>query len=204
METRTGVLRIRGNESRLDDGTLLARCGEPNPLAAATAYLTARGFQSGDRIRVTGDPGTVGSVVVFCLITVEGAVAAMVETTRSGILDIVGNDSRLDDGTLLARCGAAHPFSDATSFITGRGFQKNDPIKVTGTDGTVGSVAVFCITAVEAGAAVAAMAATIAKPRKAKVAAKKKVSPKKKPARKRATVKKATRKSSKKKPRKRS
>jgi hypothetical protein len=181
----------------------LARCGEANPLATATAYLTGRGFQNGDRIRVTGDPGKIGTVVVFCFITVEGAAAAMAQTTRSGILDIVGNDSRLDDGTLLARCDGVNPFSDATSFITGQGFQKNDPIKVTGADGTVGGVAVFCITAVEAGAA-AAIAETIAKPRNAKMASKKQVSSKKKPIRKRATVKKATRKSNKKKPRKRS
>jgi hypothetical protein len=67
MATKSGILSIVGNESRLDDGTLLARCSESSPLSAATAFLTGLGLQSGDRIRVTGSDGTIGNVVVFCM-----------------------------------------------------------------------------------------------------------------------------------------
>jgi hypothetical protein len=37
--TRTGILRIVGNESRVA-GTLLARCGTQNPLTNATKFVS--------------------------------------------------------------------------------------------------------------------------------------------------------------------
>lgn len=67
MATRTGVLTITGNDSRLDDGTLLALCDATDPLSAATGFLRNQGFQSGDRIQVTGDNGSIGGVAVFCM-----------------------------------------------------------------------------------------------------------------------------------------
>jgi hypothetical protein len=73
MATKTGTLSIVNNDSRLDDGTLLARCSEASPLSAATAFLRGLGFQSGDRIRVTGDDGTIGNVAVFCMTAAEPA-----------------------------------------------------------------------------------------------------------------------------------
>ena len=86
MATKSGILSIVGNESRLDDGTLLARCSESSPLSAATAFLTGLGLQSGDRIRVTGSDGTIGNVVVFCMTAAQRdaafAVAAAAVPTR--------------------------------------------------------------------------------------------------------------------------
>jgi len=73
MATKTGILSIVGTNSTLDDGTLLARCSDPSPLSAATAFLTGLGFQSGDRISVTGTDGTIGSVPVFCMTAAQRA-----------------------------------------------------------------------------------------------------------------------------------
>jgi hypothetical protein len=73
MATRTGVLTITGNNSRLDDGTLLARCDATDPLSAATGFLRNQGFQSGDRIQVTGDDGSIGGVAVFCMTAAQMA-----------------------------------------------------------------------------------------------------------------------------------
>jgi hypothetical protein len=74
MATKTGILSIVGTNSTLDDGTLLARCSDSSPLSAATAFLTGLGLQSGDRIRVTGTDGTIGTVSVFCMTAAERAV----------------------------------------------------------------------------------------------------------------------------------
>jgi anaerobic selenocysteine-containing dehydrogenase len=70
--TRTGVLHIELGESRV--GTrLLARCDAQNPLKAATTFVKARGLKDGQRIRVTGDEGTIGSVTVICITAAEAA-----------------------------------------------------------------------------------------------------------------------------------
>jgi hypothetical protein len=61
---RTGTLRILNGNSRLDR-LLLARRDEPDPLRAATAFLGTAGFDSGDRIRVTGADGQIGNVDVM-------------------------------------------------------------------------------------------------------------------------------------------
>ena len=64
---RHGILRIVNGESRLDDGTLLARCSDPSPLLAATAFMQSHGCEDGDLVVVTGTDGTIGSVAVFCI-----------------------------------------------------------------------------------------------------------------------------------------
>jgi hypothetical protein len=64
---KSGTLSINGNESRLDDGTLLARCAASDPLASGTAFLKNKNLQDGDQIWVTGNNGTVGNVAVFCM-----------------------------------------------------------------------------------------------------------------------------------------
>lgn len=73
MATRTGILTITGNDSRLDDGTLLARCADDDPFSAATGFLRNQGFQSGDQIQVTGQNGSIGGVAVFCMTAAQTA-----------------------------------------------------------------------------------------------------------------------------------
>jgi hypothetical protein len=62
-----GILSIVNGESKLDDGTLLARCSEASPLDAATAFVEGKGCEDGDFIVVTGSSGTSGDVAVFCI-----------------------------------------------------------------------------------------------------------------------------------------
>jgi hypothetical protein len=64
---KTGQLKINGTESRLDDGTLLARCEASDPIGSGTAFLKNKGLEDGDNIWVTGKDGTVGDLVVFCM-----------------------------------------------------------------------------------------------------------------------------------------
>jgi hypothetical protein len=64
---KTGQLSINGNESRLDGGTLLARCGAGDPIGSGTAFLKNKGLEDGDTIWVTGQDGTVGDLAVFCM-----------------------------------------------------------------------------------------------------------------------------------------
>ena len=73
--TRTGILRITGSESRVA-GTLLARCGTENPRSNATKFVKARGFADGDKVRATGEAGTIGEppgVAVLCITDIESA-----------------------------------------------------------------------------------------------------------------------------------
>jgi hypothetical protein len=62
-----GVLHILNGESRLDDNTLLANCASSSPFVAGTAFLQNRGCANGEFIVVTGTPGKVGNVDVFCM-----------------------------------------------------------------------------------------------------------------------------------------
>ncbi|MDP9161434.1 MAG: hypothetical protein M3O09_14530 [Acidobacteriota bacterium] len=80
MSTKSGVLDISGNVARLDDGTLLARCDEDDPVSAGAAFLRGLGFRTGDRIRVTGSDDQIGGVAVFCM---TGAVAIGAEALIS-------------------------------------------------------------------------------------------------------------------------
>jgi hypothetical protein len=64
---RTGKLQINGNESRLDDGTLLASCDDADPIGAGTAFLKNKGLRDGDDIWVTGNDGNLGNVDAFCM-----------------------------------------------------------------------------------------------------------------------------------------
>lgn len=68
---RTGTLIVVGDNSRLDDGTLLARCDDANPFRSATDFLANRGFKTGDRIRATGTDDAIGGVAVFCIVDAE-------------------------------------------------------------------------------------------------------------------------------------
>lgn len=122
--------------------------------------------------------------------------------TKTGVLSIVGDQSSLDDGTVLARCSDTSPLRAGTAFLTGLGLQSGDRIQVTGTDGTIGGVAVFCMTAAQRVAQLAALAEAVpARARKRKKAAKQ---DKKKPAAKKQPTKKAAQKATKKKGRRRS
>lgn len=72
MTTKTGTLSMSMGNSRLD-GLLLARTGAPNPLTAATSFLSARGFGDNDPVTVTGDDGVVGNVHVFFVTNITAA-----------------------------------------------------------------------------------------------------------------------------------
>lgn len=71
MLTLRGTLKIVNGVCQLDDGTTLARLGEPDPLTSATAFLMALGFRDGDSIRVTGIQGNVGTMPVFYMASAE-------------------------------------------------------------------------------------------------------------------------------------
>jgi hypothetical protein len=64
---RTGVFTLVNGESRLSDGTLLAVCSDPSPLAAARPFLLGRGCQPNHSIEVSGAVGPVDGVTAFCL-----------------------------------------------------------------------------------------------------------------------------------------
>jgi hypothetical protein len=88
---------------------------------------------------------------------------------RTGTLEIVGRESRLN-GVLLAKCDSQDdPIQEATGFLKDKGLQSGDSIWVTGQDGHVGNTHVFCMTDAGKSAPLAMMAETAAV---AKVAAK--------------------------------
>ena len=84
MSTRTGKLSISGTESRIN-GTLLARCNELNPTAAATSFLENLGFEDGDNITVTGQDSTLGGVAVFCIESASAARSALIAARVAGV-----------------------------------------------------------------------------------------------------------------------
>ena len=66
METRSGKLRCVGSNVLLS-GTLLARCGESDPLGSARGFLEGLGFRCDDPIVITGAEDKIGGVTVFCI-----------------------------------------------------------------------------------------------------------------------------------------
>jgi len=65
---------------------------------------------------------------------------------RTGTLEIVGRESRLN-GVLLAKCDSQDdPIQEATGFLKDIPLQSGDSIWVNGSDGNVGNTPVFCIT----------------------------------------------------------
>jgi hypothetical protein len=77
--SKTGTLRITGNESRVA-GTLLARCGTESPRSNATKFVQARGFDDGDKVTAFGEMGTIGEppgVPVLCITDVSSAGGGM-------------------------------------------------------------------------------------------------------------------------------
>lgn len=96
---------------------------------------------------------------------------------RTGTLEIVGRESRLN-GVLLAKCDSPDdPIQEATGFLEDIPLRSGDSIWVNGSDGHVGNQDVFCITT--AGKSLALeMAAQMSAGAPAKKAAK---APKKKP-----------------------
>ena len=78
--SRTGILSIINGESQLN-GLLLARENRPNPLGAATTFLQASGFQSGDGVTVAGHDGMIGGVAVMFITAAQPAVSAMAMAT---------------------------------------------------------------------------------------------------------------------------
>jgi len=64
-----GTLTIVGGAASLD-GTLLARSG-PNPIGAAVEFLLSQGFQSGDRIEMTGNQSFLDNREVLYIETVR-------------------------------------------------------------------------------------------------------------------------------------
>jgi hypothetical protein len=88
---------------------------------------------------------------------------------RTGTLEIIGRESRLN-GVLLAKCDSQDdPIQEATGFLQDKGLQSGDSIWATGQDGHVGNTNVFCIADAGKSAPLAMVAATAAV---AKVAAK--------------------------------
>lgn len=73
---RTGILTVGPSTSRLDGVLLAVKGGTPNPLAAATNFLQGSGFVTGNRARVTGTPGTIGTQAVIFMTRVEHAMAS--------------------------------------------------------------------------------------------------------------------------------
>jgi hypothetical protein len=106
--------------------------------------------------------------------------------TRTGTLEIIGRESRLN-GVLLAKCDAPDdPIQAATGFLKDIPLASGDFIWVTGEDGHVGNTHVFCITAAGKSAALRMVAAAKPVAKKATpTAAKKTAKPTKKKAAKR-------------------
>ena len=113
---------------------------------------------------------------------------------RTGTLEIIGRESRLN-GVLLAKCDSQDdPIQEAAGFLQDKGLQSGDSIWVTGSDGHVGNTHVFCITDAGKSTALAMVTATAAvekvaaKPKKkaAKAGKKKTAKPKGKKSAKRA------------------
>jgi hypothetical protein len=72
---------------------------------------------------------------------------------RTGTLEIVGRESRLN-GVLLAKCDSQDdPIQEATGFLKDIPLRSGDSIWANGSDGHVGNTDVFCIT--EAGKSLA-------------------------------------------------
>jgi hypothetical protein len=82
MMKRTGKLQTNG-QSRLDDGTLLARCSEPDPIGSGTAFLKNKGLRDGDDIWVTGSDGNVGNAAAFCMDDAGLQVTTLAETVKA-------------------------------------------------------------------------------------------------------------------------
>jgi hypothetical protein len=75
---KSGQLTVDSGVSVLNGNTTLARVGQPNPFAAATNFLAARGLGNNDLIQVEGNNDSVGNVPVFDITAASplGAVAA--------------------------------------------------------------------------------------------------------------------------------
>lgn len=119
---------------------------------------------------------------------------------KTGRVSIGSGSARLNDGTRLARCGAADPFGSGISFLEGKNIEDGERITVEGSNGQVNGVAVFCMT--NARHALMAIAATkrAAKKRQTgtKAGPKKKSRKTRSSATKRSSKKSSTKKSSKK------
>ena len=82
MSQFRGILKISGSQSSVN-GELLAKAGIPDlgqALAAATAFLLAKGLSNGSAIVVTGERGELGGANVILMIDAvrDAGVAAMV------------------------------------------------------------------------------------------------------------------------------
>lgn len=82
MSQFRGILKISGSQSSLN-GELLAKAGIPDlgqALAAATAFLLAKGLSNGSSIVVTGERGQLGGANVILMIDAvrDAGVASMV------------------------------------------------------------------------------------------------------------------------------
>jgi hypothetical protein len=81
---------------------------------------------------------------------------------RTGTLQIIGRESRLNS-VLLARCDAQDdPIQEATGFLQDIPLQSGDSIWVTGSDGNVGGTHVFCIAEAGKNVALGIVARTLA------------------------------------------
>jgi hypothetical protein len=150
--TRTGILRITGNESRVG-GALLSRPGTKDPLSGATRFVKSRGLTHGRRVTVTGDLGQTAEQSGEAVLHLAEIVPVIQKeqgdqlVSKTGILRITGNESRVA-GTLLARCGTQSPRSNATNFVKTRGFADGDKVSAVGEMGTIGEppgVVALCI-----------------------------------------------------------
>ena len=70
---KIGIVSFGGGGPVLDDGTLLANqtINAPNPFIAAVTFLQNKGIHDSDRIRVTGNVGSVVATSVFFMTDAE-------------------------------------------------------------------------------------------------------------------------------------
>jgi hypothetical protein len=98
--TRTGLLGIELGESRLE-GTLLAVLGgTPTPLGAATTLIRNNGLDSGDRVTVTGEPGSLGGLQVLFISDITAASetrAAVIGGRQGPAFDLSAAETLPDD-----------------------------------------------------------------------------------------------------------
>jgi hypothetical protein len=98
---------------------------------------------------------------------------------RTGTLEIVGRESRLN-GVVLAKCDSQDdPIQEATGFLKDIPLRSGDSIWVNGSDGHVGNTDVFCITEAGKSSALEMVAEmSVAAPAKKAAKARKKKPPK--------------------------
>ena len=82
-----GILVVSQGVSRVN-GTILAICGRPDAIAAATNFLAGKGLGHGMHISVTGGSGLIGNTAVFCMADASRAVGIPAPPPPPGISEV--------------------------------------------------------------------------------------------------------------------